>query len=305
MSAFSNLFDNAEGSGDKKINDLFLKTSGPVGREKLLKKRTLVEVKADEQAKKTETNNDKAEKVKELESEQESEEVEELEPVKSTRTKKRKADDDIEGQYFKKLLADEEQKLEEPVVEERKTDSNSDSDSDSDPESEETATDETGKKTRTKAAKQVDLKEDELEKSERTVFVGNVTSEVITSKQVYKQFKQLFVNYGEVESIRFRSISFDEALPRKFAYAKKSLHSARDTVNAYVVYKQKDASLKASKQLNATVFENNHLRTDHVAHPAPKDNRRTIFVGNLDFEEKEENLWRYFQQNTNCNIMTF
>lgn len=42
------------------------------------------------------------------------------------------------------------------------------------------------------------------------------------------------------------------------------------------------------------MFEDHHLRVDHVSHPAPKDNKRTIFVGNLDFEEKEETLWKYF-----------
>ena len=76
-------------------------------------------------------------------------------------------------------------------------------------------------------------------------------------------------------------------------HLQKNLHKSRDSVNAYIVYKEKPASI-AAKELNATVFEDHHLRVDHVSHPAPKDNKRTIFVGNLDFEEKEETLWKYF-----------
>jgi nucleolar protein 12 len=123
--------------------------------------------------------------------------------------------------------------------------------------------------------------------------VGNVPADIITSKAMERTFKKLFKHYGKIESIRYRSISFDENLPRKVAFAKKNLHKSRDSVNAYIVYKEKQASL-AAKELNATVFEDHHLRVDHVAHPAPKDNKKTIFVGNLDFEEKEEALWKYF-----------
>ncbi|KAI9343888.1 hypothetical protein DFJ73DRAFT_840909 [Zopfochytrium polystomum] len=43
------------------------------------------------------------------------------------------------------------------------------------------------------------------EKSERTAFVGNVVVKV-TEKSVLKGFKKLFVQFGSVESIRFRSI---------------------------------------------------------------------------------------------------
>lgn len=47
--------------------------------------------------------------------------------------------------------------------------------------------------------------------------------------------------------------------------------------------------------MNAVVFQDHHLRVDSVAHPAPHDKKRSIFVGNLDFEEIEESLWKHFE----------
>ncbi|AGO12828.1 AaceriACR274Wp [[Ashbya] aceris (nom. inval.)] len=153
-----------------------------------------------------------------------------------------------------------------------------------------------------------DMKEEELAKAERTVFVGNVPHEVITDKKVYKEFKQFVAQRKPskddedeeqtpekytVESIRFRSIAFEEALPRKVAFVQQKLHHARDSVNAYVVYAEKEAVLAACK-LNGSVFHDHHLRFDSVAHPAPHDRKRSVFVGNLDFEESEESLWKHF-----------
>lgn len=302
MSSFSALFGlNKEANVDKSIDNLFKNNSGPISKDQLKSTRTHVNVPVRESKKEDEGDEEASE------SESESEEEE---PVKkSKKSKKSKdADDDLEARYYDKLLKTKEEKTvegEEKTGEENKVDeenkeesgSGSDSDSDSDSDAEEETT-----KTRTTKAKTIDLKEAELEKAERTIFVGNVVSTVISSKQVYKQFKKLFSQFGKVSSIRFRSISFDESLPRKVAFAKKNLHKSRDTLNSYVVYKEKESSLKALSKLNATTFENFHLRVDHVAHPAPKDTRKTVFVGNLDFEEKEESLWRYFNLKTDNDV---
>ena len=295
MSSFSALFGlDKETNVDKSIDNLFKNNSGPISRTQLKSTRTHVNVPVRESKKEDEGD----EEASESESESEVEE-----PVKkSKKSKKSKdADDDLEARYYDKLLKTKEEKTVEGEDnkddEEKKEESGSESDSDSDSDAEEETT-----KTRTTKAKTIDLKEAELEKAERTIFVGNVASTVISSKQVYKQFKKLFSQFGKVSSIRFRSISFDESLPRKVAFAKKNLHKSRDTLNSYVVYKEKESSLKALSKLNATTFENFHLRVDHVAHPAPKDTRKTVFVGNLDFEEKEESLWRYFNLKTDNDV---
>lgn len=146
------------------------------------------------------------------------------------------------------------------------------------------------------------VKEEELEQAERTVFVGNVPLKLIDSKPLYKAFKKQFSQFGKVKSIRFRSIAFAAPLPRKVALARKSFHHSRDSLNAYVVFAEKGPSLKCVPALNASVFDDHHLRVDHLAHPSPKDYNRTIFIGNLDFEEKEETLWKYFSHHTDNDV---
>jgi nucleolar protein 12 len=45
----------------------------------------------------------------------------------------------------------------------------------------------------------------EQEKNERSVFVGNLPVSTI-QKENYRDLKKTFAEYGEIESIRFRSI---------------------------------------------------------------------------------------------------
>lgn len=295
MSAFSSLFGKAK--IDKDLDSLLSGSAGPVTKHDL-KPRTVVEIPA--------RKNEQTQDGSAAESQPEEEDDEEkIKKARKENKKKRKAEEEnagLESQYFSQILKEEEkeeQKKEtkEEETNEKEAEKNEDDDSSSSDEEEEV------KPTKkNSSAKSIDLKEEELNKAEKTVFVGNVSNNVVTSKQTYKQFKKLFSSIGKVSSIRFRSIAFDDAVPRKVAFAKKSLHSTRDTINAYVVFAEKEPSLKAASRLNATVFDHNHIRVDHVAHPAPKDNKKTIFVGNLDFEEKEERLWRYFNSKTNDDV---
>lgn len=296
MSAFSSLFGSAK--IDEDVASVLKSSAGPVGRQDL-KARTLVSIAAQS-------------KPVQQEEEEESEESdamdEEIDVVdnesevssKQKAAKKRKEDEneDLESQYFSKILSEESKLEEKEKKEEEGKDQKSGSEKESDSEEEKAE----AKTKKEQKAKSVDLKEAELEKAERTVFVGNLSNSVISSKPTYKLFKKLFSNLGKVQSIRFRSIAFDEAVPRKVAFVKRSLHNNRDTVNAYVVFKDKEPSTKAPARLNATVFDHHHIRVDHVAHPAPKDNKRTIFVGNLDFEEQEETLWRYFNSKVDDDV---
>ena len=89
---------------------------------------------------------------------------------------------------------------------------------------------------------------DETEKSNRTVFLGNVSIEAIKSKSARK----VLVNHlssclselpfsgvsHKVESLRFRSTAFASGVgPRRAAYAKKELmEETTHSTNAYVVY---------------------------------------------------------------------
>lgn len=232
-------------------------------------------------------------------SEESSESSDDEEEQPKKKKVKRDENFDLEARYFDKLLKEDNKDKEET----KKTNASDESDAEADAEAKsDSESKPDSKPQKGAAAKVVDLKETELEKAQRTVFVGNVPITVVTSKPIYKKFKQLFEVVGEIDSIRFRSISFDEALPRKIAFAHKLFHQSRQNLNAYIVFKSKDASRKAGELLNASTFENFHLRVDHVTHPSPRDNKRSIFVGNLDFEEQEETLWGYFNKHTNDDV---
>jgi nucleolar protein 12 len=134
----------------------------------------------------------------------------------------------------------------------------------------------------------------DLEKASRTVFVGNVSSEAISSKSAKKTLLKHLSSFLEslpkadpphkVESLRFRSTAYGTKLPRKAAFAKKDLmDSTAKSTNAYAVYSTKLACREAAKKLNGTVVLNRHIRVDQIAHPSAIDHRRCVFVGNLSF----------------------
>ncbi|KAK7204687.1 hypothetical protein BZA70DRAFT_279770 [Myxozyma melibiosi] len=136
---------------------------------------------------------------------------------------------------------------------------------------------------------------DQLDKAKRTIFIGNLANNVISSKTEYGKLKKHFAQYGKIESIRFRSVAFSEMLPRKVAFIKHKLHEKRHAVNAYIVFETEDAARK-SLAANSTVLLDRHIRVDSVAHPAKQDAKRSVFIGNLDFEAEEEQLWEHFSK---------
>ncbi|RKP32330.1 RNA-binding domain-containing protein [Metschnikowia bicuspidata] len=294
MSAFSALFGNAK--KDEALEILLSQTAGPV--ERPIRSRTLLSLPDEESIdfRKDKDDSEEEELFKEQESEGEKSDSRtdgSSKPVSAKKAKKRarelKVNESLETDHLAKFSGTKKAKK----LKKDASDSNSDEDSE---QTKESAPDLKSKKA--SVAVSVDLKAEELKKAARTVFVGNVSNKVITSKTTYKKFKDVFSEIGPVESVRFRSIAFAGALSRKVAYLKKALHESRDTVNAYVVFKDKEPSRKAPGLLNATTFEDFHIRVDHVAHPSPRDTKRFIFVGNLDFLEQEETLWKYFNEHT-------
>lgn len=103
--------------------------------------------------------------------------------------------------------------------------------------------------------------------AEKTIFLSNVPVKVLTSKPLLKSLKKLFSTYGDIVSIRFRSIAFSEGGPRKLAFVTKKLHSERDSLNAYIVYQRAESVDDAVQALNGLLWEGKHLRVDSVSHP--------------------------------------
>ena len=137
-----------------------------------------------------------------------------------------------------------------------------------------------------------------LDNSNRTVFLGNVSSQAITSKSARKTLLKHLSTFlpalssssvpHKVESIRFRSVAFTAGIPKKAAYAKKEiLDMTTKSTNAYVVYSSQIAAKAAIRNLNGSIVLDRHLRADLVSQPAKIDHNRCVFVGNLSFVDEE------------------
>ncbi|CAN8011269.1 unnamed protein product [Ixodes pacificus] len=129
------------------------------------------------------------------------------------------------------------------------------------------------------------------DKEARTIFVGNLP---VTATE--KPLRRFFNQYGAIESVRFRSVAPARAsLSKKVAYISKSLHSSKQNVNAYVVFKQKESVGKALAA-NGSLLLGNHVRVDRVGKKPQVDDRKSVFVGNLPHEVQDEELWNCFSE---------
>ncbi|KZV47062.1 RNA recognition motif-containing family protein [Dorcoceras hygrometricum] len=139
---------------------------------------------------------------------------------------------------------------------------------------------------------------DDESKLLRTVFVGNLPLK-IKKKELVKEF----VKFGEVESVRIRSVPIvDGKISRKGAVIRKQFNENGDSCHAYIVFSTED-SAQESLTLNMAVIGGNHIRVDRACPPCKKlkgenshlyDNKRTVFVGNLPFDVKDEEIYQLF-----------
>jgi nucleolar protein 12 len=238
------------------------------------------------------------------------------------RKRKRRDDDDLEGAYLDRLAREEERDLKRQKQEKsgqsgESKEEQGESDAEGDPGSDEEAVEEEdgGEGEDTKADEEDDdamspppkhetqeAADVELQKANRTVFLGNVSTTAISSKSARKTLiKHLGSFFDEVkdkeggkhkvESIRFRSTPYASAIPKKAAFAKKEIMDATTkSTNAYAVYSSPALAREAARRLNGTVVLDRHLRVDEVAHPAKTDSRCCIFIGNLGFVDDESNI---------------
>ncbi|KAJ7426515.1 RNA-binding protein 34 [Willisornis vidua] len=108
----------------------------------------------------------------------------------------------------------------------------------------------------------------------RTVFVGNLP--VTCTVQV---LKSLFKKYGQIQSIRFRSlIPAEDTISKKVAAIKHKMHPNAKFINAYVVFKEECDAQKALKDMTINdlySWEISHMNTDAV-HLALKLNNSVL-----------------------------
>ncbi|XP_063162731.1 RNA-binding protein 34 [Candoia aspera] len=136
---------------------------------------------------------------------------------------------------------------------------------------------------------QVNLVKEKL-KNKRTLFVGNLP--VTYTAQMLKAF---FKEYGQIESIRFRSlIPAEDAISKKMAAIKRKIHPNMKYVNAYVVFKEESAASNALKCNGTEITSGFHIRVDLASKSTCHDNKRSIFVGNLPYEIDDDTVRNHF-----------
>ncbi|XP_064239687.1 RNA-binding protein 34 isoform X3 [Aotus nancymaae] len=122
--------------------------------------------------------------------------------------------------------------------------------------------------------------EEERLKNERTVFVGNLP---VTCDK--KKLKSFFKEYGQIESVRFRSlIPAEGTLSKKLAAIKRKIHPDQKNINAYVVFKDENAATQALKRNGAQIADGFRIRVDLASETSSRD-KRSVFVGNLPYIE--------------------
>ncbi|KAI0136355.1 RNA recognition domain-containing protein [Xylariales sp. AK1849] len=307
---------------DKTLNDLFASSSGPVKApaptrySKLLpeKERNPIERLEAELASDEEEHVEDEEVLSEIEgdlSDAESQNSDQdeassdedktpleqiLEPKKKDRKRKARDEyDDLEIKYLGRLADDDED--DEPTEKRRKGEVGQASNGET---SEQPVESEDATIVHESLLQKTDEHPDvEVEKANRTLFLGNVSAEAINSSKAKKQLMAHLASPlssldsatgpHKVESLRFRSAPFAAGgMPKRAAYITKSVMTATTkSSNAYVVYSTSLAARVALKALNGTVILERHLRADSVAHPTPTDHRRCVFVGNLGFVDDE------------------
>ncbi|TFK08539.1 RNA-binding protein 34 [Platysternon megacephalum] len=133
---------------------------------------------------------------------------------------------------------------------------------------------------------------EEMLKNQRTVFVGNLP--ISCTVQMLKSF---FKEYGQIESIRFRSlVPAEDTLSKKLAAIKHKIHPNMKYINAYVVFKEEGAATKALKRNGTQIANGFHIRVDLASKATSHDNKRSIFVGNLSYEIEDDTVREHFSE---------
>ncbi|KAK0835324.1 Nucleolar protein 12 [Friedmanniomyces endolithicus] len=230
-------------------------------------------------------------------------------PDRKRKRKRRDADENLEAEYLDKLARDDERDAvkrrkgdkavpAEAEVEEELPLPDAPSDAADEDEIDEDAIDEDAASPPPQHETQQTADEN-VQKANRTVFLGNVATSAITSKAARKTLLTHLASFFDevsapkdqdakhkVESIRFRSTPYATAIPKKAAYARKEVMDATTkSTNAYAVYSSSQLTREAAKRLNVQ-----WCWIDICASTRSRIPQRCVFVGNLGFVDDESNI---------------
>ncbi|KFO77085.1 RNA-binding protein 34, partial [Cuculus canorus] len=124
----------------------------------------------------------------------------------------------------------------------------------------------------------------------RTVFVGNLPVSC-TPQELKSRFKA----YGQIKSIRFRSlVPAEDTLSKKLAGIKRKVHPNAKFINAYVVFKEECDAIKALKENGTEIASGFHIRVDIASKTSSHDNKRSVFLGNLSYDISDDAVREHF-----------
>ncbi|NXT57189.1 RBM34 protein, partial [Pluvianellus socialis] len=143
---------------------------------------------------------------------------------------------------------------------------------------------------RATAKQQKEKKEDDETVDRRTVFVGNLPVSCTV-----QMLKSLFRGYGQIQSLRFRSlVPAEDTLSKKLAAIKHKVHPNAKFVNAYVVFKKECDAIKALKENGKEIASGFHIRVDIASKNSSHDNKRSVFLGNLSYDISDDAVREHF-----------
>lgn len=129
--------------------------------------------------------------------------------------------------------------------------------------------------------------------ADKTLFVGN-----LSVKESVKSIKKIFSEFGEIVSVRLRSVPIEGAkvddagnqdLVRKVCVNSHKIGSQKCSFNAYIVFTNAESVKQAIEKANNRVINERHIRVDYC-NPTHFDPKRTVFLGGLPIYIDEEEL---------------
>lgn len=128
------------------------------------------------------------------------------------------------------------------------------------------------------------------EREARTVFVGNVNVQC-----KHATLKKHFSKYGTIEAVWFRSVpvNTETKVPIRGKVALKDFVDFTDSMNSYILFSTPEEA-EAAVAANNSEFLGKYLRVS-VANQKEHDTKTTVFVGNLYYKTKDEELRQHFK----------
>ena len=129
------------------------------------------------------------------------------------------------------------------------------------------------------------------EGDEKVVIVKNLPIKVKR-----RSIHHMFAKFGPIESVWLRCAALiDPAMPKKVAVIKQQFHPDRQSITAFVRFKEAESAQQALSA-TGTIFQEQHIAVSLLTETSNQKMSTSIFVGNLPFNIEDEALWTHFGQ---------